>query len=108
MKSILPVIGTAGAVLLLLGPAAPAAESIWIESEHLRGVRGTCFPDMGHKTAGHWAMSGPGIAPELTQVWRIGAGLIQVNTRHPRSHEFTFLNAGHRTRCRGPASATSR
>ena len=47
--------------------AARGAESVWIEAEHLRGVRGSCFPDMGGKTAGHWALSGPGIAPEWTQ-----------------------------------------
>ncbi len=58
----------AALVLALAGaPAAWAAESIWIEAEHLRGVRGSCFPDMGGKTAGHWALSGPGIAPEWTQ-----------------------------------------
>ncbi len=44
-----------------------AAETIWIEAEHLRGVRGSCFPDMGHDTKGAWAISGPGIAPEWTQ-----------------------------------------
>jgi len=55
---------------LLLGPlltAATADETIWIEAEHLHGVRGSCFPDMGGKTEGHWALSGPGIAPEWTQ-----------------------------------------
>jgi hypothetical protein len=44
-----------------------AQESIWIEAEHLRGVRGSCFPDMNGTTAGHWGLSGPGIAPEWTQ-----------------------------------------
>lgn len=43
------------------------SESIWIEAEHMRGVRGNCFPDMGGKTDGSWALSGPGIAPEWTQ-----------------------------------------
>src|SRR4051812_39901752 len=59
-----------GAALLaavLLVPGVRGAESLWIEAEHLRGVRGSCFPDMGGKTAGHWALSGPGIAPEWTQ-----------------------------------------
>lgn len=43
-------------------------ETIWIEAEHLRGVRGHCFPEMNdQKTAGHWAFSGPGICPEWTQ-----------------------------------------
>jgi hypothetical protein len=52
-----------------LGSALPArgSESIWIEAEHLKGVRGSCFPDMGGKTNGNWALSGPGIAPEWTQ-----------------------------------------
>ncbi len=44
-----------------------AQESIWFEAEHLHGVRGSCFPDFDQKTAGHWALSGPGIAPEWTQ-----------------------------------------
>lgn len=55
------------AALAALPFPAPAAESVWIEAEHLAGVRGHCFPDMGGKTAGHWAPSGPGIAPEWTQ-----------------------------------------
>ncbi|NQU10473.1 hypothetical protein HQ590_06775, partial [bacterium] len=46
---------------------ASAAESIWIEAENLREIQGYCFPDMGQKTKGHWAVSGPGIAPEWTQ-----------------------------------------
>src|SRR5205807_2396539 len=46
---------------------ARASETIWIEAEHMRGVRGRCFPDMGGKTDGHWAISGPGIAPAWTQ-----------------------------------------
>src|SRR4051794_22467443 len=54
-------------VLPLAAPAARGAESVWIEAEQLRGVRGSCFPDMGGKTDGHWALSGPGIAPEWTQ-----------------------------------------
>src|SRR5437899_3018957 len=44
-----------------------ASESIWIEAEHLRGITGYCFPDMDQKTAGNWALSGPGICPEWTQ-----------------------------------------
>jgi len=55
------------ALVLLTPVAAHAAESIWVEAEHLAGVRGHCFPDMGGKTTGHWALSGPGIAPEWTQ-----------------------------------------
>jgi hypothetical protein len=66
MKSPLIVAGIA-AVILFLPMQARGAESLWIEAEHLRGVRGSCFPDMGGKTAGHWALSGPGIAPEWTQ-----------------------------------------
>ena len=42
-------------------------ETLWVEAEHLHGVRGSCFPDMDVKTDGHWALSGPGIAPEWTQ-----------------------------------------
>src|SRR3954453_1542747 len=65
MKPITAAIGVA-ALLLAVAPVR-GAESICIEAEQLRGVRGSCFPDMGGKTAGHWALSGPGIAPEWTQ-----------------------------------------
>ena len=55
--------------LTLLALAVPPLvdETLWVEAEHLHGVRGSCFPDMDGKTAGHWALSGPGIAPEWTQ-----------------------------------------
>jgi hypothetical protein len=58
--------------LLLLLAARPLAaqESLWIEAEHLDGIRGYCWP-MGKpemkKTAGHWALSGPGWAAEWNQ-----------------------------------------
>lgn len=49
---------------------ASASESLWIEAEHLSGVRGYCWP-MGKpemkKTAGHWGLSGPGWAAEWCQ-----------------------------------------
>ena len=52
------------------GGAAGGAESLWLEAEHLDGVRGHCWP-MGRpkmrKTAGHWALSGPGWAAEWNQ-----------------------------------------
>jgi len=54
------------ATALATSPAR-AAETIWIEAENLQGVHGYCFPDMDQQTAGHWALSGPGIAPEWTQ-----------------------------------------
>ena len=55
----------------ILAPAAdPFPESIWLEAEHLDGIRGYCWP-MGKpeqkKTAGHWALSGPGWAAEWNQ-----------------------------------------
>lgn len=58
-------------VLALLLFAAPvAAESLWLEAEHLDGIRGYCWP-MGKpnmkKTEGHWALSGPGWAAEWNQ-----------------------------------------
>lgn len=62
MRTLVPL-----AALAALSVPAAASESVWIEAEHLTGVRGHCFPDMGGKTAGHWALSGPGIAPEWTQ-----------------------------------------
>src|SRR5436190_13548413 len=50
--------------------ALPAQETLWIEAEHLAGIKGYCWP-MGKpdmkKTAGHWALSGPGWAAEWNQ-----------------------------------------
>lgn len=52
------------------GSGVRAAESLWIEAEHLSGIRGFCWP-MGKpemkKTAGHWGLSGPGWAAEWCQ-----------------------------------------
>src|SRR5215510_15725613 len=54
---------------LALAPAA-APETIWLEAEHLEGIKGYCWP-MGQptmkKTAGHWGLSGPGWAAEWNQ-----------------------------------------
>jgi hypothetical protein len=56
------------ALACTLASTAGASESIWVEAEHLRGVRGHCFPDVnGQTTKGHWAFSGPGICPEWSQ-----------------------------------------
>src|SRR5215813_8856600 len=62
---------TAAIFLTLLVPLSlHAAETIWLEAEHLDGIRGYCWP-MGKpemkKTAGHWALSGPGWAAEWCQ-----------------------------------------
>src|SRR5687768_4288633 len=50
--------------------SSAADESLWIEAEHLQGIRGFCWP-MGKpemkKTAGHWGLSGPGWAAEWCQ-----------------------------------------
>ena len=62
------------AALLAIIPAAEPVsnppETIWLEAEHLDGIRGYCWP-MGKpemkKTAGHWALSGPGWAAEWCQ-----------------------------------------
>lgn len=55
---------------LVLHDPSCAAESLWIEAEHLQGVTGFCWP-MGRpemqKTAGHWGLSGPGWAAEWNQ-----------------------------------------
>ena len=51
-------------------PAAVQAESIWLEAEHLEGIRGYCWPagrPAMKKTDGHWGLSGPGWAAEWTQ-----------------------------------------
>ena len=48
--------------------AISAAETIWLEAEHLRGIEGSCFPDLQeNETQGAWGMAGPGVAPEWTQ-----------------------------------------
>jgi hypothetical protein len=58
--------------LLLVTSRAAAAvpETLWIEAEHLDGVRGYCWP-MGRpdmkKTQGNWGLSGPGWAAEWNQ-----------------------------------------
>ena len=56
--------------LFSLANSVLAAESLWIEAEHLTGVRGYCWP-MGRpemkQTAGHWGLSGPGWAAEWCQ-----------------------------------------
>jgi len=67
MRPILLHFAVIASILAIAARSATAAESIWIEAEHARGVRGSCFPDRGGKTSGHWALSGPGIAPEWTQ-----------------------------------------
>jgi hypothetical protein len=47
---------------------ALAQETVWIEAEHLQGVRGYCWPGgKNPKTDGHWGISGPGWAAEWTQ-----------------------------------------
>lgn len=52
-------------VLLAL---ALSQETVWIEAEHLDGVRGYCWPGgQNPKTDGHWGISGPGWAAEWTQ-----------------------------------------
>src|SRR5215475_1466283 len=57
-------------LFLLVAVPVRAAESIWIEAEHLDGIKGYCWP-MGQpsmkKTAGHWGLSGPGWAAEWNQ-----------------------------------------
>lgn len=48
--------------------ALAAQETVWVEAEHLEGVRGYCWPGgKSPKTEGHWGISGPGWAAEWTQ-----------------------------------------
>jgi len=67
-------------ILAATSPAA-AAETLWIEAEHLEGIRGHCWP-MGRpemrKTDGHWGLSGPGWAAE----WNMGgeSGFLSIAT----------------------------
>ena len=64
-----------------LAPRSASGESLWIEAEHLDGVRGHCWP-MGKpemkKTDGHWGLSGPGWAAE----WNMGgeSGFLSIAT----------------------------
>jgi hypothetical protein len=54
----------------LLAGALHAEETIWVEAEHLDGIRGYVWP-MGpvpaKRTLGHWGLSGPGWAAEWNQ-----------------------------------------
>jgi len=62
--SLVGVMAIAG---LLSAPGHAAEETVWIEAEHMLGIKGGCFPDMGGNTNGSWGISGPGIAPEWSQ-----------------------------------------
>jgi hypothetical protein len=57
-------------IAVLSAEPLTAAESIWLEAEHLDGIQGFCWP-LGKpamkKTDGHWALSGPGWAAEWNQ-----------------------------------------
>src|ERR1041384_4415781 len=47
---------------------ALSQETIWVEAEHLHGVKGYCWPGSPKPmTDGHWGISGPGWAAEWTQ-----------------------------------------
>ena len=55
---------------LMLAPGGRGAESIWVEAEHLAGIKGYCWPmgpEARRRTDGHWALSGPGWAAEWNQ-----------------------------------------
>jgi hypothetical protein len=64
------IVGILAYFIIQAAATAVASESLWIEAEHLEGVRGYCWP-MGRpnmkQTAGHWALSGPGWAAEWNQ-----------------------------------------
>jgi len=57
-------------VLLIASVRAGASEHVWIEAEHLDGVRDYCWP-LGKPemrvTKGNWGLSGPGWAAEWNQ-----------------------------------------
>ena len=54
--------------LTLAAQAARAGESIWIEAEDLRPLKGYYFPaNLASKTEGGWGLSGPGVAAEWNQ-----------------------------------------
>lgn len=68
----MPRFSVAPLSLAILALAFPlfAAESLWIEAEHMEGIKGYCWP-MGQPnmkvTSGNWGLSGPGWAAEWTQ-----------------------------------------
>src|SRR3954469_20777418 len=63
-------VGCVLAVVLAGAGHLRGAETLWVEAEHLEGIKGYCWP-MGRpemkKTAGHWGLSGPGWAAEWNQ-----------------------------------------
>lgn len=56
-------------LVISVAGSAQAGESLWIEAEDLRPIRGHYFPARRTetRTEGHWALSGPGVAAEWTQ-----------------------------------------
>src|SRR5919108_3464437 len=59
-----------GLIVCACAACAYSQEALWLEAEHLDGLKGYCWP-MGRpemkKTAGHWGLSGPGWAAEWNQ-----------------------------------------
>lgn len=57
-------------LLAAVTASSRAGESLWIEAEHLDGIKGHCWP-LGQpkmkETAGNWGLSGPGWAAEWNQ-----------------------------------------
>jgi hypothetical protein len=80
--------------LALTATALPAGESIWIEAEHLDGIKGYCWP-MGKpemkKTTGHWGLSGPGWAAEWNQGGESGFLSIACGADDDRAHASTSI-----------------
>src|SRR5687768_4254379 len=84
-------------VALALGAdPAPAPESLWLEAEHFRGVRGYCWP-MGKpemkKTSGNWGLSGPGWAAEWNQGGESGFLSIACGADDDKAAAFTEFEA---------------
>ena len=70
MSRVHPLVWLVLLAVLTAGHLFAAEEGIWLEAEHLTGIKGYCWP-MGKpnmkKTSGHWALSGPGWAAEWAQ-----------------------------------------
>lgn len=85
-KAVFPSI-LAACVLVFGLIAIEAAETVWVEAEHLEGIRGHCWP-MGRpemkKTSGNWGLSGPGWAAE----WNMGgeSGALSIATAADDDH----------------------
>lgn len=81
-------------LLCALTPSLAAGESLWVEAEHLSGIRGYCWP-MGKpemkRTDGRWGLSGPGWAAEWCQGGESGFLSIATGAEDDRAEATTTI-----------------